>query len=70
VVITTPKFIYVVEIKIDASPEVALKQIDERGYAVPYLDGERAVYKVGVNFSTKERTISEWKLVEAKGGVE
>jgi hypothetical protein len=26
----------------------------------------RAVYKVGVKFSTKERTISDWKVVEAK----
>jgi hypothetical protein len=68
VVITTPKYVYVVEIKIDAKVEVALSQIDEKGYAVPYMAGEQAVYKVGVVFSTKEKTLSEWKVVELKGG--
>jgi hypothetical protein len=67
VVITTPKYVYVVEIKIDAKVEVALEQIDEKGYAVPYMAGEQAVYKVGVIFSTKEKTLSEWKVVELKG---
>jgi hypothetical protein len=67
VVITTPKYVYVVEIKIDAKVEVALEQIDEKGYAVPYMAGEQAVYKVGVVFSTKEKTLSEWKVVELKG---
>jgi hypothetical protein len=67
VVITTPRYVYVVEIKIDAKVEVALEQIDEKGYAVPYMAGEQAVYKVGVVFSTKEKTLSEWKVVELKG---
>jgi hypothetical protein len=65
VVITTPMYLYVVEIKIDSTPEVALSQIDEKGYAVPYLTGPRKVIKVGVNFSTKEKTLSDWKVVEA-----
>jgi hypothetical protein len=67
VTITTPNYIYVVELKINSTPEMALQQIDEKGYAVPFMDGSRAVYKIGVNFSTETRTISEWKVVEAKG---
>jgi hypothetical protein len=63
VTITTPNYVYVVELKINSTPEVALKQIDEKGYAAPYMEGSRAVYKVGVNFSTKERTISGWTVV-------
>jgi hypothetical protein len=70
VVITTPRYVYVVEIKIDTKVETALTQIDEKGYAVPYMAGPRAVYKVGVVFSTKEKTLSEWKIVEAKGFTE
>jgi hypothetical protein len=65
VTITTPNYVYVVELKINSTPEVALKQIDEKGYAVPYLAGERAVFKIGVNFSTETRTLSEWKVVKA-----
>jgi hypothetical protein len=64
VVITTPRFVYVVEIKINSKVKVALDQIDKKGYAVPYLAGERTVYKVGVNFSTETRTLSEWKVVK------
>jgi hypothetical protein len=64
--ITTPKYIYVIEIKVDASPEVALNQIEEKGYAVPHMADHRAVYKVGVNFSTQERTVSGWRVATAK----
>jgi hypothetical protein len=67
VTITTPNYIYVVELKINSTPEIALQQIDEKGYAVPFMEGGRAVYKIGVNFSTETRTLSDWKVVEAKG---
>jgi hypothetical protein len=67
VTITTPNYVYVVELKINSTPEVALQQIDDKGYAVPFIEGKRAVYKIGVNFSTETRTITEWKVVEAKG---
>jgi hypothetical protein len=65
VTITTPNYVYVVELKINSTPEVALKQIDEKEYALPYMEGRRAVYKIGVNFSTETRTLSEWKVVKA-----
>jgi hypothetical protein len=60
VVITTPKYIYVVEIKIDSTPEAALQQIEEKGYATPYLTDGREVTKIGVNFSTETRTVDSW----------
>jgi hypothetical protein len=69
VVVTTPKYIYVIEIKIDSTPDVALNQIDEKGYAVPYMSSPQAVLKVGVNFSTAEKALSDWKVVEAKGTI-
>jgi hypothetical protein len=64
VVIKTPKYIYIVEIKIDATPEVALAQIEAKGYATPYLSDERKLVKIGVNFSTTSRTIEAWKAEE------
>jgi hypothetical protein len=60
VVIKTPKFIYIVEIKIDARPEVALAQIEAKGYATPFLADGRRLVCIGVNFSTATRTIEEW----------
>jgi hypothetical protein len=63
VTIKTPKYIYVVEIKIDSSADVALRQIEEKNYAAPYRTDGREIIKLGVNFSTESRTISEWKQV-------
>jgi len=40
VTITTPGYIYVVELKINSTPEMALQQIDEKEYAVPYMGGK------------------------------
>jgi hypothetical protein len=60
VVVKTPKYIYVIEIKINATPEAALQQIEEKGYATPYLTDGREVVKLGVNFSTDTRTIDRW----------
>jgi hypothetical protein len=64
VVIKTPKYIYIVEIKIDATPEVALAQIEEKGYATPFIADGRKLFKIGVNFSTASRTIEAWKVEE------
>ena len=64
VVITLPSVVYVMELKFDGSADAALKQIDEKGYLIPYTaDGKRLV-KVGVNYSSEERTITEWRIVE------
>jgi hypothetical protein len=60
VVIFTPKYIYIVEIKIDSSAETALQQINDKGYAQPYLADGRKVTKLGISFSTEERTIDAW----------
>jgi hypothetical protein len=40
---------------------VALDQIEAKGYASPYLTDGREIIKIGVSFSTKTRTIEEWK---------
>lgn len=64
VVITLPSVVYVMELKFDGSADAALRQIDEKGYLIPYTaDGKRLV-KVGVNYSSEERTITEWRIEE------
>lgn len=57
----TDNSIYVFEFKVDGSAEDALKQIDEKGYMLPYKfeDGKRLV-KVGVNISSQTRTVEKW----------
>lgn len=62
VVITLPSVVYVMELKFDGSADAALRQIDKKGYLIPYTaDGKRLV-KVGVNYSSEERTITEWRI--------
>ncbi len=55
--------IYVFEFKVDGSAEDALRQIDDKGYLIPYKaeDGMELV-KAGVNISTQTRTIDSWKV--------
>ncbi|MDY5828027.1 MAG: PD-(D/E)XK nuclease domain-containing protein, partial [Candidatus Limisoma sp.] len=40
----------------------ALRQIDEKGYALPFTGDERKVVKVGVVFSRDTHTLQEWKM--------
>ena len=56
-VLKTDRYIYVMEFKFDGSAEEALKQIEEKGYAVPFANDSRQLIKVGVNFSSKTRNI-------------
>ena len=57
----------------DGSAEEALKQIDEKGYLIPYRfegtsDNNEAasvteqLVKVGINISTQTRTIDSWEV--------
>ena len=63
-VVYMPDAVYVFELKYDGSAEEAIKQIDDKGYLIPYsADGKRLV-KVGVNYDSQQRTIGEWIVKE------
>lgn len=64
ILVQTPTTIFVMELKIDKTADEALKQIDDKHYALPWKHDGRKVFKVGINFSTKERTVTEWKWIE------
>jgi Holliday junction resolvase len=61
IVVKTKKYIYVIEVKINSTPQVALEQIEAKQYAVPYLTDGREIVKLGVNFSSVTRTIDAWE---------
>ena len=63
-VMHTPKAIYVFELKINRPAEEALRQIDEKGYMIPYTADGRKLVKCGISFSTETRTIEEWVIKE------
>ena len=52
--------VYVFEFKLNGTAEAALKQIEERGYLIPYsLDGRKLV-KIGVDFDKDTRNINHY----------
>jgi hypothetical protein len=61
IVVTTRQYIYIIEVKLDSTPEAALQQIEEKHYAAPYLTEGKQIIKLGVNFSSTTRTLGEWK---------
>jgi hypothetical protein len=61
IIVETKSFIYIIEVKLDSTPQVALEQIEEKQYAAPYITDGREIVKLGVNFSSKTRTIDAWK---------
>ena len=66
--------IYIFEFKVDGSAEDALRQIDDKGYLIPYkaeyssastssaTKAGMELVKVGVNISTQTRSIDSWKV--------
>lgn len=61
VVLEMSKAIYIIEIKLDRTPEEALKQIHNQGYFKPYTQQGKEIVLVGANFSSETRNISGWK---------
>ena len=62
-VVKTADYIYVFEFKLHGTAEEALRQIDEKGYLLPYtIDGRKTV-KVGVSFDAEKRNLGEWLIV-------
>ena len=61
-IVETDSYIYIFEFKRDGSAEEALAQIATQGYALPYAADERKLFKIGVNFDSEKRTITEWRV--------
>lgn len=57
-----PENIYIVELKLDGSAKEALDQIDSHRYSLPFEFDGRKTFKVGVNFSSKTRNITEIEI--------
>ena len=61
-ILKAEKHIYIFEFKHDQSADIALKQIHDKGYANQFAsDSSKTVHLVGINFSSSEKNINEWK---------
>ena len=59
-VLECPDYVYILEFKLNGSASAALKQIEEKGYAKPYMTDSRKVICLGINFSSEKGTIDDW----------
>ena len=59
-ILECPDYVYIFEFKLNSTAEVALKQIEEKGYAQPYAADKRKIYKVGISFSSETGTINDF----------
>ncbi|MCO6487240.1 MAG: ATP-binding protein [Phaeodactylibacter sp.] len=60
--VQTDDHICAFEFKLDKSAEESLAQIREKGYLAPYANSPKEKIAVGVNFSSEERKITDWRV--------
>jgi hypothetical protein len=58
--VETDTHVYILEFKLDESPQVALEQIKGKKYYQPYWLKGKTVVGVGVNFSGTTKNIDGW----------
>lgn len=59
-IVKTKTHIYALEFKLDESAEVALNQIQEKGYLTPYALDERIKVAIGISFSSEKKAIAAY----------
>lgn len=58
--ISTDRYVYVMELKLDASADEALAQIQRKDYSLQWIPDHRKVYKIGISFLSSTRNIDSW----------
>lgn len=68
--IRTNDYIYIIECKLDSTAEIALQQIEDKQYSLPWALDHREQIKIGVNFSSKKRRPDTWLICRGSVVVE
>ena len=61
-VMRTQKALYLFELKLNKNAHTAMNQIDLKDYASKFSLTGLPVVKVGINFDSERRTISDWEI--------
>lgn len=69
VVIQTEDDVFVLELKVDDTVDVALAQVDAKDYAVQWEARGRRVLKCGVSITSDKRNITHWRIVDESGTI-
>ena len=62
-VLECPDYVYIFEFKLNSTADIALKQIEDKGYALPYAADPRKIFKVGISFSSETGTVNDFDWV-------
>ena len=62
--VETRDYIYLFEFKRDETAEAALKQIDAKDYALPFVADSRELIKIGVAFDSQQRKLIGWEVAK------
>ncbi len=60
-VLRCPDYIFVIEFKFNQSADAAISQIKDKKYYEPYIRLHKPLHLLGINFSTEEKNITEWR---------
>ena len=58
--VETADYVYVMEFKIDSTAEAAMRQINGKGYALPFGYSHKKIIKIGASFDTRTRRLADW----------
>ena len=61
-VVETKDYIYIIEFKLGSTARKALDQIEEKGYALPWLASGKKVFKIGCTFSVRNKGLLQFKI--------
>lgn len=64
IIVETGNDIYIFAFRLEGNAEAALKDIEERQYALPYILDKRRLHKVGAVFSNAAGTIEDWMAAD------
>ena len=65
ILMQTKDYIYIIELKVNQTADIALQQIEDKGYAAPFATDPRKLFKIGVNFNSSTRKIDGWKIKDS-----
>lgn len=63
-ILHTDKYIYAFEFKLDKTAKAALKQIEDKGYLMPFMQSDKQKIAVGINFSKKKKAVQAYLAKE------
>jgi len=65
IIVKTKRYIYALELKLDASASEAVDQIFKKGYLQPHVGDERKKLAIGIEFSSEQRRIVDYRVKES-----